>query len=95
MAVVIYFGRKAVTRVAVTSRFSPFDRAVTSVIIPRGLAAAVLATVPLTLNVSNAEAYPQIVFVIIISTVIITTVGLARAKKHQPEWPGDEKVEAK
>ncbi|MGI0073435.1 MAG: hypothetical protein ACREA3_06460 [Nitrosotalea sp.] len=60
--------------------------------IPRGLAAAVLATIPLTLGVSNADAYPQIAFVIIISTVIITTIGLAKARKNQPEGLTDDKI---
>ncbi len=85
MAVVIYFGRMGVVKISLTKRFSAFDKKVTSVMIPRGLAAAVLATIPLTLGVKNADAYPQIVFVVIISTVIITTIGLAKARKHQPQ----------
>ena len=52
--------------------------------IPRGLAAAVLATLPLTLGLPNADAYPQIVFFIILSSVIITTIGLGSAKKIPP-----------
>ncbi len=93
MAVVIYFGRIGVTKISLTKRFSAFDKKVTSVMIPRGLAAAVLATVPLTLGLHNADAYPQIVFVIIISTVIITTIGLGRARKAQPQDPQTPKKE--
>jgi cell volume regulation protein A len=52
--------------------------------IPRGLAAAVLATFPLTLGLPNAEIYSQIVFFIILSSVIITTIGLGRSKKIPP-----------
>ena len=52
--------------------------------IPRGLAAAVLATFPLTMGLPNAEAYPQIVFVIIMVSVIITTLGMGKAKKILP-----------
>jgi cell volume regulation protein A len=52
--------------------------------IPRGLAAAVLATFPLTYGLPNAEAYPQIVFFIIMTSVIITTIGLGRAKNIPP-----------
>ena len=92
MAVVIYFGRIGVTKVSLTKRFSTFDKKVTSVMIPRGLAAAVLATIPLTLGVPNADAYPQIVFVIILSTVIITTIGLAKARKSQPQGLTDDKI---
>ena len=82
--IVIYFGRVIVTKVSLTKRFSHLDRKVTSVMIPRGLAAAVLATFPLSLGLPNAEAYPQIVFFIIMASVIVTTIGLGRAKKIPP-----------
>ena len=49
--------------------------------IPRGLAAAVLATYPLSMGLPNAEAYPQIIFFVVITSVIITTLGLGGAKK--------------
>jgi len=89
MSIVIYIGRIGVTKISLTKRFSAFDKKVTSVMLPRGLAAAVLATLPLTLGLRNAEAYPQLVFVIILSTVIITTIGLAKAAKEQPkDLPG-------
>jgi len=52
--------------------------------IPRGLAAAVLATYPITMGIPNAETYPQVVFFIILSSVIITTIGLAKSKKIPP-----------
>ena len=77
----IYLGRLALTRVTLTSRFSRLDKRVTSVMIPRGLAAAVLATFPITLGLPNAHIYPQIVFVIILTSVILTTIGLSTAKK--------------
>ena len=48
------------------------------------MAAAVLATFPLTMGLPHAEAYPQIVFTIIMASVIITTLGLGGAKKIPP-----------
>lgn len=92
MAVTIYLGRIGVAKVSLTKRFSTFDKKITSVMIPRGLAAAVLATIPLSLGVNNAGAYPQIVFVVIIVSVIITTIGVARAGKNQPQGITDEKI---
>ena len=83
-AVLIYFGRVIVTKTSLTNRFSLLDRKVTSVMIPRGLAAAVLATFPITLGLPNGDAYPQIVFFVIMASVIITTIGLGRAKKIPP-----------
>ena len=77
----IYIGRIAVARATLTKRFSLLDRTVTSAMIPRGLAAAVLATYPITMGLPNAFAYPQIIFIIIMASVVITTIGLSKAKK--------------
>ena len=82
--ILIYVGRIFVTKVTLTKRFSLLDKKVTTVMIPRGLAAAVLATFPLTLGLPNADAYPQIAFFIIMMSVVITTIGLGRAKKIPP-----------
>ncbi|MFQ5573130.1 MAG: cation:proton antiporter, partial [Nitrosopumilaceae archaeon] len=82
--VAIYLGRVIITKVSLTKKFSRLDKKVTEVMIPRGLAAAVLATFPLSYGLPNAEAYPQIVFFIIMTSVIITTIGLGSAKKIPP-----------
>ena len=82
--VAIYIGRVIITRTALVKGFSKLDKKVTSVMIPRGLAAAVLATIPLTMGLQNGEAYPQIIFFIIMTSVIITTIGLGSAKKIPP-----------
>ena len=36
------------------------------------------------MGLQNGEAYPQIIFFIILSSVIITTIGLGSAKKIEP-----------
>jgi len=84
VTVAVYFGRIFVGKITLTKRFSLLDRAVTNSMIPRGLAAAVLATYPITMGIPNAEAYPQIIFFIILSSVIITTIGLGKSKKIPP-----------
>jgi cell volume regulation protein A len=83
-AVLIYLTRAGIVKISLRNRFSVIDNKVTAAMIPRGLAAAVVATIPLTMGLQNAEAYPQIVFVIILSTVIITTIALTKAKAHIP-----------
>ena len=87
ITIAIYVGRIIVTKTTLTKRFSLLDRRVTRSMIPRGLAAAVLATFPLTLGLPNAEAYPQIIFFIILTSVIITTIGMGRSKKIPPPEP--------
>ena len=84
ITIAIYYGRTIVAKITLTKRFSQLDRKVTKVMIPRGLAAAVLATYPITMGLPNAEAYPQIVFFIILSSVIITTIGLGKTKNIPP-----------
>ena len=84
ITIAIYFGRTIVGKITLTKRFSKLDKNVTYVMIPRGLAAAVLATYPITMGLPNAEAYPQIVFFIILSSVIITTIGLGKTKNTPP-----------
>ena len=84
VTIVVFGGRIFVGKITLTKRFSKLDRAVTNSMIPRGLAAAVLATYPVTMGLSNAEAYPQIIFFIILSSVIITTIGLGISKKIPP-----------
>jgi cell volume regulation protein A len=80
-AIAIYIGRIIITKSVLVRGFSKLDTKVTSVMIPRGLAAAVLATFPLSMGLPNAEAYPQIIFFVVITSVIITTIGLGGAKK--------------
>jgi len=84
ITIAIFGGRMFVGKITLTKRFSKLDRAVTNSMIPRGLAAAVLATYPITMGLPNAEAYPQIIFFIILSSVIITTIGLGKSKKIPP-----------
>jgi len=83
-AIGIYIGRIIITKSVLVRGFSSLDKRVTSVMIPRGLAAAVLATFPLSMGLPNAEAYPQIIFFVIFTSVLITTIGLGGAKKIPP-----------
>jgi cell volume regulation protein A len=54
-----------------------------TIMFPRGLAAAVLASIPLTSGISGSEAFPEIAFIVILTTIIITTVGVAVIKKRK------------
>ena len=58
-AVAIYLGRIAITHTALVKGFSKLDKKVTSVMIPRGLAAAVLATIPLTICLLYTSPSPR------------------------------------
>ncbi len=84
-AILIYATRIPIVRLSLRKKFSTFDNKISTAMIPRGLAATVMATIPLTMGIKNAEYYPQIVFVIILSSVIITTIALTKTKSHIPK----------
>jgi cell volume regulation protein A len=81
---VIFLGiRFVVVKIAaVKSELSNYGTLMT-VMFPRGLAAAVLASLPLTSGVPDSQVFPEIAFIVIITTIIVTTVGVAVLKKRQ------------
>ncbi len=78
------------------------DRELMMILGPRGLSAAVLATLPLTygfkeegiLNSSQIELFTNISLIVILATVIVTTIGIPYGKKR---WTDENmaKVEEK
>jgi cell volume regulation protein A len=54
-----------------------------TVMFPRGLAAAVLASIPLTSGVPGSQVFPEIAFIVILTTIITCTLGVAVLKKRQ------------
>ncbi|MDI1494844.1 MAG: Sodium/hydrogen exchanger [Cenarchaeum symbiont of Oopsacas minuta] len=67
VTVAVYMLRVAIVRGILNGRvlrdkFSLLDRNVTTAMIPRGLAAAVLATIPLTIGIPNAQAIHRLYF---------------------------------
>ena len=53
-----------------------------TVMFPRGLAAAVLASIPLTSGVPDSQVFPEIAFIVILTTIITCTIGVAILKKR-------------
>jgi len=56
------------------------EKTLMAVMLPRGLAAAVLASLPMTYGIFGSESFPEIVFSVILTTVVICTVGVALSK---------------
>ena len=52
------------------------DAAVASVMAPKGLAAAVLAGVPLQLGIAGGEAVQQFVYMVVLVSIIVTSVAI-------------------
>jgi cell volume regulation protein A len=76
----IRFG--AVKMSALKSELHEYENLMT-IMFPRGLAAAVLASLPLTSGVPDSQFFPEIAFIVILTTIIVTTVGVAVIKKRK------------
>lgn len=60
--------------------FSAFDRKAISVFMPRGLAAAVMAVLPLSYGIAGAEIFSELVFAVILFSIIVCTLGVFSLK---------------
>jgi len=58
-----------------------------TIMFPRGLAAAVLASLPLTMLGPSYQVFPEIAFIVILTTIMICTIGVAVLKKRKSHSP--------
>jgi cell volume regulation protein A len=62
------------------SSFKGSENLVT-IMLPRGLATAVLASLPFTSGVPSSQVFPEIAFIVIFTTIITCTIGVALLKR--------------
>jgi cell volume regulation protein A len=62
------------------SSLGPAERRTVSVLVPRGLAAGVLATFPVTAGLADSNAVPEIVYAAVITTIVAFAVALPGAR---------------
>lgn len=84
---VLFFGRILVARFFSPKTATPFDKTVISMMIPKGLAAAVLASMPLELGLAGGEfiknvTYATILFSIMWVSLMILLVDKSRTVRH-------------
>jgi cell volume regulation protein A len=72
----------AVKTATVKSELHDYESLMT-VMFPRGLAAAVLASLPLTMLGPSYQIFPEITFIVILTTIIVCTVGVVALKKRK------------
>ncbi len=83
LAIVLYVARLPAVRLAVIgSGFTRQDRSLIGFCLPRGMAAGVMATVPMAAGVVATEALPVVVFTCIVATIAIFAVGLPLAARR-------------
>jgi cell volume regulation protein A len=89
LAAVLYAVRLPAVRAATLgSGLGPTQRGLIAVCMPRGLAAGVLATIPMASGIAATAELPVVVFTCIVATIVIFAVGIpvasARIAKSQP-----------
>lgn len=92
LAAVLYAVRLPAVRVATLgSGLGPAQRALVGVCMPRGMAAGVLATVPMASGIVATAELPVVVFTCIVATIAVFAVGLPLASRRiSREAPLDE-----
>ena len=71
-----YAARLALVRVTLGHAVSRRDAAVASVMAPKGLAAAVLAGVPLQMGIAGGEAVQQFVYMVVLVSIVVTSAAV-------------------
>jgi len=98
VSLILLFGRYLATNIISWGKpFLKKSMNVITMMLPRGLAAAVMAELIVLSGIENAEVFPQVVIVVIISTVVIAGLGTSVLKRKltapiKKEVEKDEKV---
>ncbi len=80
---IVFLGIRFVTVRASTIRSDvKNERTLMSVMLPRGLAAVVLASVPLTIGIANSQAFPEVVFIVTLATIVMCTAGTVLLRRN-------------
>ncbi len=70
----VYIGRFFIIRVAASRKYTKRDASLMTLMIPKGLAAAVLATLPIQFDLPNAEWVPGTVYMAVLVSIGLTAV---------------------
>ncbi|MGD0861896.1 MAG: cation:proton antiporter [Candidatus Limnocylindrales bacterium] len=83
-------GRILAVRLATAGAgLTPTDRCIVSALLPRGLAAGVLAGLPVYAGVSGSAPIPSITYTAVLTTVLIFTVAFPLARRGEGDLPAD------
>ena len=70
----ILIGRLFISRLSFSKKHLRHDVMIASVMVPKGLAAAVLASVPLSMGIEGAEQIQSLVFSVVLLSIVLTAV---------------------
>jgi cell volume regulation protein A len=79
LVLILFLMRGGAVRIVFRRSGPPEDAVLTAVILPKGLAAAVLASLPLHAGVLGGETIQEITFMVILLSILLTSVGVFAA----------------
>ena len=74
ITVVLFVMRMLLTKFSVSNKSSNFDKTIISMMIPKGLAAAVLATLPEQAGIPGGEAIKYITYSVVFISILLTSI---------------------
>jgi NhaP-type Na+/H+ or K+/H+ antiporter len=74
MVICIYAARLLITRLTLSRKTSGREAGIVSVMIPKGLAAAVLASIPLQKGIEAGAAIQDITYIVVLFSIVVTSV---------------------
>lgn len=87
MTLAIYLMRLLLTRIALSDKeYSLRDTAYTSMLVPKGLAAAVLAGLPLQFHVTGGETIRDISYMVVLTSISFTALLVALYPLPKVQW---------
>lgn len=77
----LFAGRMIVARIAVPKKVSVFDKSITSMMIPKGLAAAVLASMPVAMGIEGGEFVRNVTYAVILFSITLLSIMILLVDK--------------
>ena len=83
LTAVIFLLRIPAVKITVRQSIPARDASIVAIMVPKGLAAAVLAIIPIQAGVAGGELIKNVTYGVVLSSIVITSV------KNEPEKPSD------
>ncbi|GAG26505.1 unnamed protein product, partial [marine sediment metagenome] len=74
ISIALFLIRPLAVETVIRNAFNPKDKGIMQALIPKGVAAAVLATMPIAYKIPNANAFFNVIVSVIVFTILISTI---------------------
>lgn len=86
IVIFIYAARLLLTRFTVDKHVERRDASLISIMVPKGLAAAVLASIPLQQGMSGGQIIQDVVYLTVLTSIIATVMFVPLIENNKLEW---------